>query len=38
MVKIEGSPLSSPIGIATVAGTIVTGLTLLGSAFRRRTS
>jgi len=38
MVKIEGSPLSNPIGIATVAGTVVTGLTLLGSAFRRRTS
>jgi hypothetical protein len=37
MVKIEGNPLSSPLGIATVAGTVITGLTLLGSAFRKGT-
>ncbi len=37
MVKIEGDPLSSPLGIASLAGTVVTGLTLLGAAFGGRT-
>lgn len=37
MVKIDGDPLSSPLGIASVAGTVVTGLTLLGAAFGGRT-
>ncbi len=35
MVELAGDLFSSPLGIATVAGTVVTGLTLLGSAFRR---
>jgi len=35
MVKLSGDLFSSPVGIAAVAGTVVTGLTLLGSAFRR---
>ncbi|NIA24200.1 MAG: hypothetical protein GWP04_01380 [Gammaproteobacteria bacterium] len=36
MVKIDGSPLSTPLGIVSVAGTLVAGLALLGSAFGRR--
>jgi len=37
MVKIDGSPLSSPLGIVSVAGTFVTGLALFGAAFGRKT-
>jgi len=36
MVQIKGDLLSSPVGIGTVAGTVVTGLMLIGSAFARR--
>ncbi|GBD85354.1 hypothetical protein BMS3Abin02_01759 [bacterium BMS3Abin02] len=37
MVKIDGSPLSNPLGIAVVAGTFLTGLALLGAAFKGKT-
>jgi hypothetical protein len=36
MVKLDGAPLSSPVGVASVAGTVVTGLALLGAGFRGR--
>jgi hypothetical protein len=36
MVEIKGGLLDNPIGIGTTAGTVITGLMLVGAAFARR--